>query len=399
MIAIGWEKKLAVYYLLIISLCVTFLVTTGHAETAAVQGEKKQEASETNGDAKPKGKWLPIPIPLTEPAFGYGLGVAVAYFHPTKKERETLGTPNVHSLDSTTAGRSGQKTPPTVTGVAGGYTNQDTWAVAFAHANNWRNDTIRYVGGLAYADVKSSYYILNQPFDFTVKGGALYQDVRFRLGESRWFLGGKLRFMDTEAKFNNDLDKIGTIGLDDIQSRDMGVAGEATYDSRDNVFTPNSGQLLQFDVWRFDEALTGDFNYWRGGVKLLSFHQLHKKFVMGLRLEMESVDGRAPFYAYPYVKLRGIPALRYQGKRAGSIEVEGRWNILPRWAILGFFGSGAAKIGSFSDSDLSIVRDDLFAGGVGGRYFMMQDHGLWLGVDLAHGPEDLYVYITVGQAW
>jgi len=29
----------------------------------------------------------------------------------------------------------------------------------------------------------------------------------------------------------------------------------------------------------------------------------------------------------------------------------------------------------------------------------MQDLGLWLGVDVARGPEEAYGYITVGQAW
>jgi hypothetical protein len=29
----------------------------------------------------------------------------------------------------------------------------------------------------------------------------------------------------------------------------------------------------------------------------------------------------------------------------------------------------------------------------------MRDLGLWLGVDVAQGPEDWYAYITVGQAW
>ena len=120
---------------------------------------------------------------------------------------------------------------------------------------------------------------------------------------------------------------------------------------------------------------------------------------MGLRAEFMSLDGRAPFYAYPFIKLRGIPALRYAGNMTSTIEVEGRWNILPRWALLGFLGTGWVYYTGLSDKDLSLVRDGLHAGGIGARYFMMQELGLWLGVDFARGPEDWHTYITVGHAW
>jgi hypothetical protein len=176
-----------------------------------------------------------------------------------------------------------------------------------------------------------------------------------------------------------------------------------TYDTRDNVFTPNEGQLLLFDIWRFDEAISSDYDYWRGRIKMLSFIEVHPNFVLGLRGEFMSLVGQAPFYAYPYVKLRGIPALRYPGNMAGMLEVEGRWNILPRWALVGFLGTGwvyYTGITDFlSDRDLVLARDGLNAGGIGGRYFLMQDQGLWLGVDVARGPEDWHSYITVGNAW
>ena len=163
------------------------------------------------------------------------------------------------------------------------------------------------------------------------------------------------------------------------------------------MFTPNSGQLLQFDIWRFDEGLGGDYDYWRGNLKLLSFYPMHPRFVLGLHVAVSTVDGSAPFYAYPWVSMRGIPALRYQGKSAGEIEVEGRWNIFPRWALVGFVGTGAVR--SREILDVNIVKDDIFAGGAGVRYFLMRDLGLWLGIDVARGPEDWYGYITVGHAW
>lgn len=394
----GKKIQIVVYCLLIIGFCLTQKVTTGHAESAKLPEEPKQEDPEKKGDKKPRGRFLPIPIFLTEPAFGYGLGVALGYIHPTKDDTEKQEESSLHTLGSVSAERSGQKPPPTITGVGFGYTNTDTWGAAVGHSTSWRKDTIRYAGGLAYADVKSTYYTpLDRSLDFNLIGFGLYQDLKFRLGNSGFFLGGKLLLLETDSQFDITLGEDTEIGADDILASNVGVAASATYDGRDNVFTPNSGQLLQFDIWRFDDALGGDYDYWLSKLKLLSFYQLHPRFVLGLRVEVSALDGSAPFYAYPYVSMRGIPALRYQGKRVGVIEVEGRWNILPRWAIVGFAGAGA--VSSHEILGFKILKDDIFAGGAGVRYFLMRDLGLWLGIDVARGPEEWYGYITVGQAW
>jgi hypothetical protein len=243
--------------------------------------------------------------------------------------------------------------------------------------------------------VKSTYYILDRPLDFDLQGFALLQDLKFRLGNSRFFLGGKLLFLETESGFDITVGEDTDITIDDISSRNVGVAAEVSFDGRDNVFTPNSGQLFQLAAWRHDEGLGGDYNYWSSTLKILSFHQLLSQLVLGLRLEGSAVDGRPPFYAFPYVSLRGIPALRYQGKQVGMAEAELRWNFLPRWSVLGFAGIGKV----YGDDPAFETQDDIVAAGVGGRYLFMPDEGLWLGVDVACGPEDTYMYITVGHAW
>ena len=392
------KRLLTILSLLTIFLCMTLQITTGHAESTKVLEESRQKDSKKKKDTKSSGRLLPIPIFLTEPAFGYGLGVALGYIHPAKDDTEKQEELPIHTLGSASAARSGQKPPPTITGVGGGYTTQKTWAAAVAHSTSWRQDTIRYAGGMVYTDLKSTYYNSSaRSLDFNLEGFGLYQSLNFRLGNSRFFLGGKLLLLETDSQFDITIGEDTEIGADDILASNVGLAASVTYDGRDNVFTPNTGQLLQFDIWRFDEALGGDYDYWRAHLKLLSFYQLHPRFVLGLRVAASTVDGSAPFYAYPYVSLRGIPALRYQGKTVGIVEVEGRWNILPRWAIVGFSGTGAVYSREILGS--KIVKDGIFTGGAGVRYFLMRDLGLWLGIDVARGPEDLYGYIVVGQSW
>ncbi len=75
--------------------------------------------------------FLPVPIIITEPAVGYGLGMALAFFHGP---------------------RDGNGGPPSVSAVAAGYTESTTWFVGGGHFGSWKDDTIRYTGGLGYAD-------------------------------------------------------------------------------------------------------------------------------------------------------------------------------------------------------------------------------------------------------
>jgi hypothetical protein len=383
--------------LLIISLYSLHPAPAG-ADGNEAPAEEKKNKFKYKLTTKSGGRILPIPIFITEPAIGYGLGVGVAYIHPEKNKPATEGESPVQSLDSIAGESTGRKPPPTITGIGGGYTDKDTWAVAVGHQTSWREDTIRFKGALAYLDVKSSYYIVDEPLNFNLISTALYAEINHRLGGYNWFLGAKLAAIDSETDFDTRLTRSGDVDLTDIQLLNVGLALAATYDGRDNTFTPNNGEYLQLDFWRFDEGLGGDFNFWKGKAKMLSYHPLGAKFVLGLRAEAGYLEGdRAPFYAYPWVKLRGIPALRYQGNRAGELEAELRWNFLDRWALLGFGGAGMYNRGGTTSS--KTVKSDIYAGGLGGRYFLMQDLGLWVGLDVAHGTDDLYTYITIGSAW
>lgn len=370
----------------------------GADDSKAAAAEKKESKFKYKLTTKSGARILPVPIFITEPAIGYGFGMGVGYIHPEKEKPATdEETPNSYSLDSLAGGTTRRKPLPTITAVGGGYTSKDTWAAAIGHQASWREDTIRFTGGLAYLDVKSDFYIVDDPIEFNLRGTGFYADIKHRLGNYNWFLGAKLGYFDSEADFDTRLTRSGDIDLQNIQPRNVGLALAATYDGRDNTFTPNDGQLLELDVWRFDEAVGGDYSYWKGKFKMLSFHQLGSKVVLGLRAEGGYLEGIAPFYAYPWVKLRGIPALRYQGSRAGMLEAEVRYNFLERWSALAF--GGAAAVQRDGPTRKRFVTSDIYAGGAGARYFLMPDMGLWAGLDVAHGTEDWYSYITVGHAW
>ena len=145
----------------------------------------------------------------------------------------------------------------------------------------------------------------------------------------------------------------------------------------------------------YNEAFGGDYNYTKIKASSYSYWPILKNVVLGIRLEGDFIDGDAPFYDVPYIDMRGIPALRYQGESVIVTELDARWDITYRWSLVGFGGSGwtADSIGDFGDESAK------FAGGGGFRYLIARRLGLRVGLDVAVGPEDTVVYMGIGSAW
>jgi len=339
-----------------------------------------------------RGRFLPIPIFITEPAIGDGLGIALAYFHRAKEapDEEAFASPGSIGHASKE-----QEPPPIVTGIFGAYTSNDTAAGGIGHMNSFKDDHIRFTGVVGLANVNSTFYVVDQPFKFNLEGLMVYQETRFRVADSKWFWGIGLSYLDASSAFQVEPPEDAPEDLFRADVTNSGLAIKLAWDTRDNTSMPNRGQLFELATWRYDEAIGGDFDYWNAQLKLLSFHRLHEKFVLGLRFEYSAIDGRAPFFAVPWIKLRGIPALRYQGERVGVAEVEGRYNISPRWAVIGFAGEGSVS------SDIPIIGTEqrIYAYGLGGRYKIFEAQNVWVGIDIAKGPEEVNWYIQVGHAW
>jgi hypothetical protein len=358
-------------------------------------GQTDEETSD-----KPK-RWykniVPIPVIITEPAVGEGLGLGIGYFHPAKSPKTTqfdsIENPNT-VLDKSLA----PKPPPVVTGIFGGATNNGTWAAGVGHMNTFRDDSIRYLGVAGYASVITDFYVLDRPFEFNLEGVVIYQEVKFRLARSNWFLGIGASYLDATNTFKikppepNDVEIEPFLATD---FKDIGVKGRLMYESRDDSMMPGRGRLFDLSLTEYDDALGGDYEYTTLEAKLLSFHPLHERFVLGLRGEYSTVDGSPPFYAVPWVTLRGVPAMRFQGRDVLVAEVEGRFSFNQNWAMVAFYGRGWTDV---YNSDLE-TEEKIRAYGVGGRFRALKDQGVWVGLDLAKGPEDTVYYIQVGHPW
>jgi len=325
--------------------------------------------------------FMPVPIIITEPAVGAGVGLAIAYFHDKMGQEKP-------AEDGT------RRSPSSISVGAGGITENDSWFAGGGHIGYWKDDTIRYVGLLGKADLNLEYFVADRPVSFNIDGLFLQQELKFRVGDSNFFLGAGYTLVTTEAAF----DISGVIpGVDEFQldSNNAKVSFIGYYDSRDNTFTPNTGQQIELKVSNFNETWGGDFNYWHTQLEVQSFHLVHPRLVLGVKANAENVTDGAPFYALPFVSLRGVQAMRYQGDSIMGVELEARWALTPRVSLIGFAGTG------WVDSDKAKLKtnDDIITGGGGIRYMMAKKLDIHVGIDIAQGPEQTVLYLQVGSAW
>ena len=232
--------------------------------------------------------------------------------------------------------------------------------------------------------------------DYNLEGWLFLQELLFRLQNSNFFLGPRLIYYNADSIFDLKL-PIEGIAPWQLNMQSYGLGIKAAYDSRDNIFTPNTG--INADItsmfYTVDNDLTGSKDYRTTEARSKIYWELSSNLVLGWRLYGGFTSGDIPFYALPFINLRGIPAMRYQGDNVLVTELETRWNVNERWSLVFFGGVGrtADTLSDFSDSE------DRWAGGTGFRYQIARVLGMYTGIDIARGPEDWAFYIQVGSAW
>ena len=167
------------------------------------------------------------------------------------------------------------------------------------------------------------------------------------------------------------------------------------FDSRDNVFTPTRGIYAETSLLASREALGASDDFERFQQLLIGWMPLPHQVTLGARASYAWSSSGTPFFLRPFVQLRGVPAMRYQGDEVASLEVEARWQFYGRWSIVAFGGGATAR----TDGDAFSATRNVGSGGFGFRYELARKFGLHAGIDFAHSPGTNAVYLQVGNAW
>lgn len=330
--------------------------------------------------------FIPVPMIITEPALGNFGGALFAVF-------VDQNTPYKDSINGKLV-----KTPvrPNLYGVGASYTANGSWlagGLASGVIKKWRAN---YRFGLAYADLNLNFYkqfpnVGERSFEFNARTLPIFGQLTKKIGRSSWYAGVDYLFLKTElGRVNSDFNT-----PKEVNSTVSRLGLMADYDSRDNIFTPNKGIRWNNLFTISDNWLGSDYKYTSANSAVFAYFPVSKKLISAFRAEYQQVFGDIPFYMKPYVNMRGIPVMRYQGDLIGLAETEWRYDFVPRFSLVVFGGTAKAlqKGMDFQDADWR------FSGGAGWRYLLARKLKLRTGIDVARGPEDWAYYLVFGTTW
>ena len=325
---------------------------------------------------------LAVPIIITEPALGYGGGATLLYLHDTLVGQKSS---------------SGRRIPPSISGAVVFRTENGTEGVGGFHIGYWLEDTLRTATYIGKPNIFIDIYAGNKAVQLNVDGQFFLQSVKKRVGESNWFLGASYMYIKSDLNVDFDLKPIAK------EETIASVSLIADYDTRNNILTPTQGMFLSARAQIYDEAVGGDYNFVNYKVTNLFYNKMNEKINLDFSLVGETVDGDkreiAP-YLYPFISMRGLPLLKYQGGSVVTVQTEFSYNFTPRWEGTLFGGIGKAFSQQVVGSDVSFSdAENIVAGGVGFRYLIAEKFGLKAGIDIATSKDGTSFYIQMGTAW
>ena len=364
----------------------TAKVIADSAETAKASGSKffdpEDGQFDISGFLNTPGGFAPFLVPITEPAVGYGVGGALVFI---RKNPPVVG---------------GGYRKPNVLAVGGMATDDGSWAGFAAHTASWLDDRLQTVVAGVKGSIDLDFYGIGEgpfnehPVGYDLEPAGGIAQAKYRIGRTPAQIGFGYGLVGFDAKFEQESLPEGVVP-DELESRVGGVMPALVYDTRDNMFTPLNGVCAALEGGIFREWLGSSSDFERVRLTVIGYRPLTRKLYLGARGTVASTFGEAPFYARPFIALRGAPMMAYVGEDAASLEVEARWQFWKRVSAVGFVGTGSA----WTDwMDFESSRD-IATGGGGFRYEIARRFGLHMGVDIAWGPDEPALYVQFGNAW
>ncbi len=181
----------------------------------------------------------------------------------------------------------------------------------------------------------------------------------------------------------------------------FGIAPTLTYDSRDNVLYPTTGDYHQLKIRHFNKALGDQNSFTIFDLDLRKYYTINKyNHILAFNLAYQFVDKNMreiPFQMLPGVGneriQRGYFEGRYRSTNRMVFKSEYRFPISNRFKA-SVFGSVSTVDDSFGKLFKSKFSP---AGGVGVRY-RLGNNGMHIRIDLAYGM-DFSPYVNVGEAF
>lgn len=335
------------------------------------QTEEKAESS--NEEESENRSWFITPLLSSDPKISTAAGAMGGY---------------VHQFD--------EESPPSLFGVVGTYSTTDSWYFGGFGKTHFGEDKHRLLFAAFRGQVRNDYSDflgsgLNVQSTDDLKMYALRYSYQIY---GHWYLGSQ--FISTNYAISGDnllsgqiLEHIGLTGF-----KSNGIGLYAQYDTRDNQYSPTTGQTFEAHNVAYRESLGGDVSFDTYTAEYQYFLPLREKHVLAMH-----VKGRwthdAPPGGYSSVDLRGYTRGQYLAPHMTMLEADYRHSLNKKWGVAVF--AGVAGLYGYDEVEKD---DELFPATGAGVFYRLNDEGMVVRADFAIGKEGNYgFYLQFGHGF
>jgi hypothetical protein len=244
----------------------------------------------------------------------------------------------------------------------------------------------------------------SQPQDYSERYAVDYPRFRFNALRKlkKGFYAG-LRYWYEDWKLS-DLDPAGQLAQGTVPGSNSGtVSGPGfviNYDTRDNIFYPQRGMLIESAVQFFDKNSGSDFTFTRTLIDAAVYVKSGKTSVLAVNGIADFNSGTPPFYLMALMggtkRMRGFYEGRFRDNNLLLLQTEWRQHI---WKRLGAVAFGGAGIVADKATHLR-VADTRFTYGLGLRFTLDKKEHINIRLDYGRGTYNSSgFYLTIGEAF
>jgi len=339
------------------------------------EASKVDDKSEASAEKESKSSpWLITPLISSDPKLSTAVGVLAGY---------------VKQFD--------EKSPPSLIGVAGSYSTTDSWYISAFAKTHFGEDRHRLMTAYVTGEVRNDYEdFLGSGLNVKTTDDVDVFALRYAYGfYGRWYLGPQFistnyAIIGENAMSGAILDSIGLTGF-----RSNGLGLYTQYDSRDNQYSPMTGQVFEAHNFAYREELGGDVSFDALTADYQYYIPFHQKHVLALHARGRWTND-APPSGYSSVDLRGYTRGQYLAPHMTMGEADYRHMVYKDKVGAAVFGGVAALYGE-DESD----EDYKFYPGAGaGLFYVLNDEKMVVRADFAFGSEGNYgFYLTFGHGF
>jgi hypothetical protein len=330
--------------------------------------EKPEDPPAKDSKSSP---WFVAPLLSSDPKISTAAGALVGYIHEFDEE-----------------------SPPSIFGVTGTYSTTDSWYLGVFAKTHFGRDKHRLTAALAIGQIRNDYSdFLGSGLDVQTTDDLTLYALRYvSRVHGHWYLGPQ--FISTNYAISGDNflsgEIIEQIGLTGFKSNGLGLLVQ--YDSRDNQYSPSTGQVFEAHNIAFREALGGEVSFDAYTADYQYYLPHGKGHVLALHVKGRWTHN-APPSGYSSVDLRGYTRGQYLSPHMTYAEVDERFLITKKWGIAAFAGIA----GLYGDDTLD-GNDRLFPACGAGIIYQFNDEKMVVRADYAIGKEgNRGFYLQFGQ--